>query len=134
MKKLKIPPIDPEVLRTLVHTDQVTGKLSNELAAMLVLLVKNYAQCAQFKYNPLREDMEGAAIERLFKCWTKPDVSLGTSLFSYFTSCCYHEFIKVMKSEADRKQKEAEYALKLASKVEESDPYAESLETIQKED
>lgn len=89
-----------KVLIPLLLRDQGTGVLSTELAEKLRQIAIRYARSPSFRGYSYKDEMIAEAILALCVAWTKIDLQRPSlNPFSYFTTVCYHRFLRVIKNE-----------------------------------
>lgn len=101
--------IDKDHLYSVVCRDKAAGKLSDELAGMLMLIAENYSNHPWFNRYSYKEDLVGHALLKLCSVWHKFDETKSNQAFSYYTTVTYRAFGEYLKRE--RKQVRAKNAL-----------------------
>lgn len=84
----------PAVLRA-----KETGKLTDELAGMLLLLSQKYAQHPNFSGYTYKEDMIADAMANLCVAALKFDPAKSNNPFAFYTSCITHSFYQFLNVE-----------------------------------
>lgn len=92
-----------------VRLSKEQGRMTNELAKMLMLLCQRYAtkgSLAGYSYN---EDMQSFALMSLCKTWATFDCERGKNPFAYYTQCIKNSFNMFLG--AEKKQRNIRDAL-----------------------
>lgn len=84
----------PEVLKA-----KAEGKMTNELAKMLMMLTKKYAQRPCFSGYSYKEDMISEAMTNLCQNALKFNHEKSNNPFSYYTSCINNSFLQFLNLE-----------------------------------
>lgn len=87
-----------------VKLSKEQGKMTDELAKMLMLLCQRYASkgsLAGYSYN---EDMQAFALMSLCKTWATFDSDRGTNPFAYYTQCIKNSFNMFLGSEKKQRR------------------------------
>lgn len=87
-----------ELLKETIKSKQ-NGKMTNELAKMLQLLVARFATKGNYVNYTYNEDMQAYALLMLVKTWEGFDPEKSSNCFSYYTQCTYHSFLQFLNSE-----------------------------------
>lgn len=98
-RKRKTPYLNNKDLLKELLASKELGKMNNELAKMLMTLVKKYAKSPQFSGYSYREDMEAFALMMLTRTWMKFDENRSTNVFAWATQCSKNSFIHYLKYE-----------------------------------
>lgn len=80
------------------------GKLSNELAQMLMTLTKKYAQRPCFSRYTFKEDMISDALTNLCQNALKFNPEKSNNPFSFYTSCINNSFLQYLNTEKKHRQ------------------------------
>jgi DNA-directed RNA polymerase specialized sigma subunit len=75
------------------------GKLSNELAKMLMMLTRKYAQRPSFSGYTYKEDMISEALSNLCQNALKFNPEKSKNPFAYYTSCINNSFLQFLNDE-----------------------------------
>lgn len=75
------------------------GKLSNELAKMLMMLTRKYAQRPCFSGYTFKEDMISEALTNLCHNALKFNPEKSKNPFSFYTSCINNSFLQYLNNE-----------------------------------
>lgn len=110
-KKLKRPKRDTDdgcyvtnaMLLPEIRRSKDLGKVTPELAIMFKKIAERYAMSKSFNSIPYKEDMISEAVANLIQNGLKFDLSKSNP-FSYYTQCCYHSFLIVIKEEKEEKK------------------------------
>lgn len=87
-----------------VKLSKEQGKMTDELAKMLMLLCQRYASkgsLAGYSYN---EDMQAFALMSLCKTWATFDSDRGKNPFAYYTQCIKNSFNMFLGSEKKQRR------------------------------
>lgn len=84
----------PEVIKC-----RKAGKISNELAKMLMLLTDRYSRSSQFGGYTFREDMVSEALINLCQNALKFDPEKSSNPFAFYTTSIYHSFLQFLNNE-----------------------------------
>jgi DNA-directed RNA polymerase specialized sigma subunit len=87
-----------ELLKEVVISKQ-KGKMSNELARMLMLLTSKYAKSSNFARYTFNEDMQAFALMMLVRTWNSFDPTKSENPFAFFTQCIKNSFIQFLNTE-----------------------------------
>jgi DNA-directed RNA polymerase specialized sigma subunit len=96
----------PEIIRC-----REKGEVSNELARMLLLIVKNYSRKSNWASYTFRDDMEGHALVHLSNAALKFNPERSNNPFAYYTQVAKNAFIQIIKQE--RKQQNAKDSVRV---------------------
>lgn len=75
-----------------VKLSKEQGRMTNELAKMLMLLCQRYASKGSLAGYTYNEDMQAFALMSLCKTWATFDSDRGTNPFAYYTQCIKNSF------------------------------------------
>ena len=75
------------------------GKMTDELAKMLMLLTARYGKKGNFANYTYNEDMQAFAIMALVKTWNSFNPERSQNPFAFFTQCIKHSFLQYLKME-----------------------------------
>lgn len=84
----------PAVIRA-----KAEGKLTNELAEMLVMLAKKYSMKPCFSGYTYREDMVAEALANLCQNALKFNPERSDNPFAFYTTCITNSFLHILKNE-----------------------------------
>lgn len=84
----------PEVIKCIEK-----GKMSNELAKMLMLLTERYSKTSKFGGYTFREDMVSEALINLCKNALKFDPVKSSNPFSFYTTAIHNSFLQFLNNE-----------------------------------
>jgi DNA-directed RNA polymerase specialized sigma24 family protein len=101
------------------------GKMTNELAKMLMLLVTRYAKKGNFVNYTYNDDMQSYAILSLVKTWRGFDPKKSSNPFAFYTQCIKNAFIQYLNYE--RKHRDTKDKLLVDSGLNPSFGYAYDL-------
>ena len=87
-----------ELLKEVIISKQ-KGKMSNELARMLMLLTSKYAKSSNFARYTFNEDMQAFALMMLVRTWNSFDPTKSENPFAFFTQCIKNSFIQFLNTE-----------------------------------
>lgn len=87
-----------ELLKETIRSKE-QGKMTNELAKMLQLLVSRFATKGNYANYTYIEDMQAYALLMLVKTWDSFDEQKSSNCFSYYTQCTYHSFLQYLNME-----------------------------------
>lgn len=82
-----------------VKLSKEQGRMTNELAKMLMLLCQRYASKGSLAGYTYNEDMQAFALMSLCKTWATFDSDRGTNPFAYYTQCIKNSFNMFLGSE-----------------------------------
>lgn len=86
-------------LLTQIKLSKKNGKMSDELANMLVLLTKRYASRGNFAGYSFIEDMQSHAHVQLCIAWDKFNDDKSNNPFAFYTQCIHNAFLQFLKKE-----------------------------------
>lgn len=84
----------PEVIKC-----RKAGKISNELAKMLMLLTDRYSKSSKFGGYTFREDMVSEALINLCQNALKFDPEKSSNPFAFYTTSIHHSFLQFLNNE-----------------------------------
>ena len=84
----------PEVIKC-----KKAGKISNELAKMLMLLTERYSKSSKFGGYTFREDMVSEALINLCQNALKFDPTKSSNPFAFYTTSIHHSFLQYLNHE-----------------------------------
>lgn len=84
----------PEVIKC-----RKAGKISNELAKMLMLLTDRYSRKSSFGGYTFREDMVSEALINLCQNALKFDPEKSSNPFAFYTTSIHHSFLQFLNNE-----------------------------------
>lgn len=87
-----------KLLPAVIEAKEV-GKLSNELAKMLMMLTRKYAQRPCFSGYTFKEDMISEALTNLCHNALKFNPEKSNNPFSFYTSCINNSFLQYLNNE-----------------------------------
>lgn len=82
-----------------IARDKKAGKLSNELARMLMLIAERYSYSASFVKYSYREDMVAFAVVNLVNNWHKFNEEVSSNPFAFYTTAVYRSFLQFLADE-----------------------------------
>lgn len=85
------------------------GRLTEEMGAMFMSLVKRYASIPRFSGYSYNEDMQSFALLTLTKVWKRFDATKYNNPFAYFTQIVHHAFHQLDNQE--RRQRDIRDAI-----------------------
>ena len=84
----------PEVIKS-----KAAGKMSNELAKMLMMLAERYSRRSKFVGYPFRDDMVSEALINLCANALKFDTEKYSNPFAYYTTAVHNSFLQYLNNE-----------------------------------
>lgn len=84
----------PEVIKC-----RKAGKISNELAKMLMLLTERYSKSSKFGGYTFREDMVSEALINLCQNALKFNPEKSSNPFAFYTTSIHHSFLQFLNNE-----------------------------------
>jgi hypothetical protein len=87
-----------ELLKAVMESKGL-GRMSDDLAKKLMMLVSKYARSAQFARYTFNDDMQGYAIQMLVRTWNSFDPKKSDNPFAFFTQCIKNSFIQCLNWE-----------------------------------
>jgi len=84
----------PEVIKC-----KTVGKISNELAKMLMLLTERYAKSSKFAGYTFRDDMVSEALINLCQNALKFNPEKSSNPFAFYTTAIHHSFLQYLNNE-----------------------------------
>jgi DNA-directed RNA polymerase specialized sigma subunit len=84
----------PEVIKS-----KELGRITNELATMLLMLTRKYASKHWFSGYTYKEDMISEAVANLCQNALKFNPELSSNPFAFYTSCINNSFLQVLNNE-----------------------------------
>lgn len=75
------------------------GRMSDDLAMKLQLLVSRYARSAQYARYSFNEDMQAFAMMMLVRTWGSFNPERSDNAFSYYTQSCHNSFSQFLNQE-----------------------------------
>lgn len=81
-----------------------TGKMSNELARMLMLMTEKLSKKSNFANYTYIEDMRSFATMCLVNTWSEFDPARSNNAFAFYTQCIINSFVQYLNQE--RKQRD----------------------------
>jgi DNA-directed RNA polymerase specialized sigma subunit len=87
-----------ELLRAVIESKQ-QGKMTDELAKMLMLLCAKYATKGNFSGYTYVLDMQAYALLMLVKTWNSFNLEKSNNPFAFFTQCIKNSFIQFLNQE-----------------------------------
>lgn len=106
-KKQEVAPKPPRKVKYLNNKDLLAevvkskqqGKMTNELAKMLMLLTARYGKKGNFSGYTYNEDMQAYAMMMLVRTWNSFNPEKSSNPFAFFTQCIKHSFIQYLNQE-----------------------------------
>jgi hypothetical protein len=87
-----------------VLSAKASGKINNELASMLMMLARKYAQRPCFNNYSYKEDMISEALTNLCQNALKFNPEKSSNPFSYYTSCIHSSFLQFLNVETKHRR------------------------------
>lgn len=84
----------PEVIKS-----KAQGRVTTELAQMLMMLTRKYAQRPCFANYSYKEDMVSEAIANLCQNALKFKTEVSDNPFSFYTTCIHNSFLQILSVE-----------------------------------
>jgi hypothetical protein len=75
------------------------GRMNEELATMLMMLVKRYGTKGNFVGYTYNDEMQSFALMMLTKTWASFNEKKSPNCFAYYTQCVKNSFIQYLKTE-----------------------------------
>lgn len=88
----------PEVIKC-----KAAGKISNELAKMLLLLTERYAKSSRFAGYTFRDDMVSEALLNLCRNALKFNPEKSSNPFAFYTTAIHNSFLQFLNSEKNHR-------------------------------
>ena len=88
----------PEILKS-----KEQGRMNNELAKMLMLLVQRYAKHPWYCNYTYNDEMQSEALLHLCKVWDRFDPAKSSNAFGFYTQCLKHMFSTVKNREKEQR-------------------------------
>lgn len=82
-----------------VRRSKKTGRMSDLLAKMLMLLCSKYAKKGNFVNYSYNEDMQAYAMMMLVRTWASFDPDKSNNPFAFYTQCIKNSFIQFLNQE-----------------------------------
>lgn len=98
----------PEVIRC-----KQLGRMTNELAQMLMMLTRKYANRPCFSGYSFKEDMIAEALANLCQNALKFDPEISNNPFSFYTTCINNTFIQFLNHERKHRRIRDELLIEL---------------------
>ncbi len=116
--------VNNKALLAEVIISKQNGKMSNQLAQMIMLLAQRISRKSKYARYTYREDMIAFATLNLVKSWNSFNPEKSDSPFSYYTSCVENSFLQFLNQE--RKHRDIRDAMLVESGFEPSYTYTEA--------
>lgn len=97
--KRKVNYLNNRDLLKQVIVSKKKGKMSDELANMLMLLVKRYALKSNWNGYTYNEDFQGEALMNLCKSWHMFNEKKYSNAFAFYTQAIKNSFIQILNKE-----------------------------------
>ena len=81
------------------YFDKNAGKMTDELAKMLIMMCERYATRANVRGYSYNDEMKGQAILQLVSIGLQFDESKSDNPFAYLTSCIVNSFVRIINIE-----------------------------------
>lgn len=85
-----------------IKLSKAQGRMTDELAKMLMLLCERYATKGSYAGYSYNDDMQSYALVSLCKTWATFDAEKGTNPFAYYTQCiknCFNMYLGTEKKQ-----------------------------------
>lgn len=92
-----------DMIREIVESKK-TGRITEELGRMFLVLAKRYATVPRFSGYSYNEDLQGFAILTLCKVWKSFDETKYSNPFAYYTQVIHNAFFQY--DNAERRQRD----------------------------
>lgn len=85
-----------------IKLSKAQGRMTNELAKMLMVLCERFATKGSYAGYSYNEDMQSYALVSLCKTWSTFNPDVGTNPFAYYTQCvknCFNMYLGTEKKQ-----------------------------------